>query len=82
MHLEPERRRALKSYRTLSGERQICGSKRRDPLHDGQRPGFVSRSSLNTKPHALHRAGITSMRQPAATAERSACCKSSSTSPR
>jgi hypothetical protein len=61
---------------------RICGSNRREPLQDGHRPGFARRSSPNTKPQSLHRAGMTSTRCPAASADLSACRSSSSTSPR
>ena len=40
---------------------RIIGSNSRDPLHCGHRPGFSTRSSPNTNPHDLQRAGTISM---------------------
>jgi arabinofuranan 3-O-arabinosyltransferase len=61
---------------------RIIASWMRLALQDGQRPGLARRSGPNSKPQALQRAGRISMRSPRAAAERSMCCRSSSTSPR
>lgn len=46
------------------------GSKSRVPLHAGQREGFDSLASSNTKSQLLQRAGITRTRCPCARADR------------
>jgi len=50
--------------------------------HDGHLPGFVSLSSSKVNPHDRHRAGTTTMRWPAARAERIMWRSASSTSAR
>ncbi len=48
--------------RSVPGAIQIIGSNSRVPLQAGHRLGLVNFSTLKTKSHALHRAGMTSTR--------------------
>src|SRR5262245_47238367 len=52
----------------------------REPRQAGHLPGRVSRFASNTNPQALHRAGSTWTRCPAARADRTRCARSSSMS--
>src|SRR6059036_1535492 len=70
----PERLAFHLSRRTAQDElslcTEICGSKMRLLRHDGHFPGLVSLPSSNVKPHDRQRAGTTTIRWPAARAER------------
>ncbi len=60
----------------------ICGSNSRAFRQAGHLLGFESFRSSKVKPQALQRAGMTTIRYPAASADRMAWRRSSSTSPR
>jgi len=71
----PEDKEFKQKAQALLARRQeirIIGSKSRVPLQAGQRDGFASLSTPNTKSHALQRAGMTSTSCPCACADRMA----------